>query len=273
MNQKVVLITGATDGIGKALAKKMVSENFSICFIGRNESKVRTFEKDLRLINSQVNILGIVADLTLLKDTKRACQIFLENFDTLHVLILNANSIANDRIITSEGNEQNFALGYLSRVLMIEQLLPVLKITNKSQILSVIGLDVDRLDFDDLTIKTNFTGRKGLTRWQWAINLYTHHFNTIENVPMNLYMPGLVRTKILKNEPQPMRLFVQIMNKIMGLTPEQAADNLFYVIQQIEDNNLSDCTFSYRKRRNPIKLHMEKNDLENLLKVNSELFR
>ncbi len=84
----------------------------------------------------------------------------MQNYSNLDVLVLNANAIANERIITEDGNEQNFAIGYLSRVLMIERLEKILENTPNSQIISVIGLDTSRIDFRDISIEKDFTGRK-----------------------------------------------------------------------------------------------------------------
>ncbi len=271
--QKTALITGATDGIGKALAQKLLEENMELVIIGRNPEKVRNTVNELISKTKKNSISGITADLSLMKDVKFACDEFFKNHNQLNYLILNANAICNERTITEEGNEQNFAIGYLSRVLMIKLLQKVLEATPKSQILSVIGLDVTRVDFDDLTIEKDFSGRKGLTRWQWAINLFTDIYNKESNVPLNLYMPGLVKTKILKNEPQPMRLFVQIMNMIIGLKPEKSAVNIMKVINEINKNNLSNVTFSYSKQRKPIKLELKTGDDRRLVNVTQTLIQ
>lgn len=86
-----------------------------------------------------------------------------------------------------------------------------------------------------------------------------------------MYMPGLVKTKILKNEPQPMRLFVQIMNIIMGLTPQKAAENIYKVIQKITLENLKNKTFSYSKIRKRIKLETKVGDTEKLINLTENL--
>lgn len=271
--QKTAIITGATDGIGKALAQRLLVENMEVVIIGRNHEKVRNTVKELSSKTNKNSIYGITADLTLMKDVKSACDEFLKNHNELNYLILNANAIANDRIITVEGNEQNFAIGYLSRVLMIKLLEKTMEATPYSQILSVIGLDVSRVNFDDLTIEKDFTGRKGLTRWQWAINLFTDIYNKESKIPMNLYMPGLVKTKILKNEPQPMRIFVQIMNMIMGLKPEKSAENILKVINEIELRKLSNATFSYSKQRKPIKLELKTGDDLRLMNVTNTIMQ
>lgn len=164
--KKTALITGATDGIGKALAVKLLSENYVVNIIGRNTQKVSDTISELKLLNPINEIFGITADLSKMSDVKRACEEYLQNNPNLDLLVLNANAIANERIITEDGNEQNFAIGYLSRVLMIEKLEKTLENTPNSQIISVIGLDVMQVDFEDLTIEKDFTGRKGLTRWQ-----------------------------------------------------------------------------------------------------------
>lgn len=271
--QKTAIITGATDGIGKALAQRLLVENMEVVIIGRNREKVRNTVKELSSKTNKNSIYGITADLTLMKDVKSACDEFLKNHNELNYLILNANAIANDRIITVEGNEQNFAIGYLSRVLMIKLLEKTMEATPYSQILSVIGLDVSRVNFDDLTIEKDFTGRKGLTRWQWAINLFTDIYNKERKIPMNLYMPGLVKTKILKNEPQPMRIFVQIMNMIMGLKPEKSAEKILKVINEIELRKLSNATFSYSKQRKPIKLELKTGDDLRLMNVTNTIMQ
>lgn len=269
--KQIALITGATDGIGKATAAKLLKEGWEVIIVGRNRQKVADTVAGLKAQCSRQSISGITADLSLMADVTNACDEFLKNHTRLDLLLLNANAIANERIITKEGNEQNFAIGYLSRVLMIKKLEKVLEDTHQSQIISVIGLDVSRVDFEDITIEKDFTGRKGLTRWQWAINLFTKAYNQSGIVPMNLYMPGLVRTKILKNEPQPMRLLVQIMNVIMGLTPEKSAENIFKVINEIKTKGKRNATYSYSKERKPIKLEVHTGDSEKLITLTEKL--
>lgn len=188
----------------------------------------------------------MTADLSLMTEVKNAVEIFLQNNVRLDILLLNANAIANERMITKEGNEQNFAVGYLSRVLMINLLQEVLENTENSQILSVVGRDYARLDFEDITISKNFTSWKGLTRWQWAINLFLVNYAQQSKVLTNIYA-WLVKTKILANEPQPMRLFVQIMNKIIGITPEKAAENIFIVLNEIIQENKQGHIYSWKK--------------------------
>lgn len=132
-------------------------------------------------------------------------------------------------------------------------------------------MDYSRIDFDDLTISNNFTGRKGLTRWQWAMNIFVREFTLKNSIPLNLYMPGLVKTKILANEPQPMRTFVKLMNIIVGISVDKAAENIFSVITEIANNHKKRNCYAWRKERKLPKVEMQDGDLEKLWKVTDSI--
>lgn len=84
-------------------------------------------------------------------------------------------------------------------------------------------------------------------------------------------MPGLVRTKILANEPQPMRLFVQIMNKIISITPEKAADNIFVVINEISKHHKTGVCYAWQKEVSLPNMKIKKGDQEKLSCITNEL--
>lgn len=264
MQLKTALITGATDGIGKALAGKLLQQDWEVVIVGRSPKKCTETVEALKRLSGRDSISALEADLSSMQKTKEACDRFLATHTSLDLLVLNANAIANERIVTPEGNEHNFAIGFLSRILMLKKLEERLADTKGSHVLSVIGLDTARLDFDDPTIHKDFSGRKGLTRWQWAMNLFVSDYAATGPVPINLYMPGLVKTKILSNEPQPMRAFVKIMNLLVGITPEKAAENMLLALNDIAQKHKNGATYSWAKERTPLKLDTQPDDLERL---------
>ena len=230
---KIALITGGTDGIGKATARKLLTEGWRVVIVGRNSARCEAAVADLKTTTRSDGISTVLADLSGLADVNKAAESFLDKHSSLDFLFLNANAIAQTRMITAEGFESNFALGYLGRALLTRKLESVLKATPGSQALTVVGLNVARVDFDDLTMEKRFSSQEALGRWQWATQLFTGEFNRRSPVLMNIYMPGLVRTKILANEPQPMRTMVKIMNLIVGIPVEKAADNVFAVVGDV----------------------------------------
>lgn len=127
------------------------------------------------------------------------------------------------------------------------------------------------MDFDDITIKNNFTGRKALGRWQWCMNVFTREYVSKQTIPLNLYMPGLVKTKILANEPQPMRAFVKLMNVLVGISVDKSAENVFSVMNDIVVNNKNGACYSWKKERLFPKVEMKPDDQSRLWDLTNSL--
>jgi len=246
-NGKVALITGGTDGIGKATAMKLLLEGWEVVIIGRNAAKCETTVLELKESTQNNKLSAITADLALLSEAKRASDSFLATHIRLDFLFLNANAIVQKWTLTSEGFESNFALGHLSRALMAKKCKALLKATPGSQILSVVGKNISKLDYGDLNMEKKFSDMDALGKWQWAEQLFAKEFNSQSSVPMNIYMPGLVKTKILKNETQLMRLIVGIANLIIGISTEKSAENVFRVITDVAQNNRKGVYYSVNK--------------------------
>ncbi len=162
--QQTALITGGTDGIGKATARKFLAAGWAVVIVGRNPARCAATVAELQAARPAAAISALVADLALLRDVQRVAESFLATHSTLDFLFLNANAIAQTRLLTAEGFESNFALGYLGRALLTLQLDPVLQATPRPQILTVVGLNVVRLDFADLTLAQHYTGQAALGR-------------------------------------------------------------------------------------------------------------
>lgn len=271
--EKTALITGGTDGIGKATARKLLREGWEVVVVGRNPQRCDATVRELKSEINTGEITAITADLSLLSETKKACDTFLRSHERLDFLFLNANAIAQTRILTSEGFEANFALGYLSRVLMTRSLEGILNQTPGAQAMTVVGLNVTRVNFDDLDMATNFTSQEALGRWQWAIQVFTSEFNRKSTAPMNIYIPGLVRTKILANEPQPMRTIVKIMNLVIGISVERAADNVYSVMGDVSRTGKKGVTYAWRRQRDSLDLKLLPGDAQRLSDLTQELLR
>lgn len=251
MGIRVALITGATDGIGKATARSLLRANWSIVITGRSPEKCKNTidELEVEFPNSKVSYL--VADLSQMSDVKRLASEFSADHDHLDLLLLNANSITQDHVRTKDGFEANFAIGYLGRTLLTWQLEPLLKKAQNPQVVHVVGLNLERINFDDPSTPEGFSSMKALGRWQWAVQVFSREYNRrVPSVAVNIYMPGLVKTKILANEPQPMRLFVQLANVFIGVPVPKAGDELASVIDELFSNNLRDSYYA-RKERKP----------------------
>ena len=271
MSNQTALITGATDGIGKAVARKLLGQGWRVVIVGRNPQRCAAAVAELQAAIPGGQISAITADLSLMSDTQKAVYQFLAENGSLDFLFLNANAIALERVLTPEGFESNFALGHLSRALMALKLEQVLKSTPDAQIMTVVGLNTEKLDYDDLTIARNYTSGKALARWQWSTRVFTKRSNTFSPVLMNVYMPGLVRTKILANEPQPMRLMVKIMNRIIGIPVEKSAENVFIALNDVIQNKRKDVVYQWKEVKPSSDMEMSPDDPQRLWDLTHKL--
>jgi NAD(P)-dependent dehydrogenase (short-subunit alcohol dehydrogenase family) len=269
---RVALITGGTDGIGKATAAQLLGAGWDVVVVGRDPSRCASPVAELRAAAGSPSVSAITADLSLMSATKRASEEFLAGHERLDFLFLNANAIAQRRELTSEGFERNFALGYLSRALLALELEDVLAATAGSQILSVVGLNKSRLDFDDLSMQQGFSGMKALGRWQWAVQVFAREFERRSPVPMNIYMPGIVKTKILRSEPNVlMRTMIRAVYAVKAASVEDSAGYVLGVMRDIEDNGRRDAYYSVKTLKPRRDLEDQPGDQETLWTVTDAL--
>ena len=245
---RVAFITGGTDGIGKAVARRLLREGWDVVVVGRSASRCTATVAELDAESAGGRASALVADLSLLADTRRACDEFLAAHARLDVLLLNANAIAQTRTLTSEGQEANLALGYLSRALTAQLLKPALEAAPKPQILTVVGLNKrPHLDFGDLGMDRDFSGMKALGRWQWAMQIYAREWNVRESVPLNVYMPGIVKTKILRSEPNVLlRTLIRAVYAVRATTADQSAGHIVDVMRDVEENGRRDTYYAVK---------------------------
>lgn len=272
MDAKTALITGATDGIGKATARRFLSAGWEVVIVGRSPARCEATVEELRAMNAG-RVSALVGDLTLMSEVKRVADSFLAAHRRLDFLLLNANTIVQSRVVTSEGFESNFALGHWGRALLLQLVDGTLAATPGSQALTVVGRDTERPAFDDLSLAQGYTARSALKRWQWCTQVYIGEYGRRCRNLANIYMPGLVHTKILADEPQPMRTVVRIANLIFGIPPAKAGDNVYAVMEDVASSGAQGVTYAWSKRSKPLNLKLQPGDGERLWNATAELLR
>lgn len=268
----VAIITGSTDGIGKATARRLLRDGWEVVVTGRGRARCEATVAELRAAAPQARVSALVADLSRMDEVRAAADEFLATHDRLDLLLLNANAITQEHTLTPDGFEANFAVGYLGRALLTWRLAAALRRTPGAQVLAVVGLNLERIDFDEPSGRAGFSSMKALGRWQWAMQVFAREWNRrVPETAMNVYMPGLVKTKILANEPQPMRLFVKLANLIIGVPVERAGDELAGVVARARAEGLRDAYFARTTLEPPRALKDAPGDGERLWALSERL--
>ena len=134
LENKTILITGASDGIGKAIALALAKENTNLILFGRDQGKLEEVAKEC---GSTTKIYAF--DIT---DDGARNKIVTEVLDTctVDVLINNAGLFAKTKQLTADGFEQQFGVNYLGHFLLTQKLLPVLQKAPKARIVHLASI-------------------------------------------------------------------------------------------------------------------------------------
>jgi NAD(P)-dependent dehydrogenase (short-subunit alcohol dehydrogenase family) len=165
----VILITGATDGLGRGVAQRLAEHGATLMLHGRNP--VRLAETAAALGSDRVSTH--VADLSRLADVRALADDVERSTDRLHVLVNNAGigsgkPDGTTRQESADGHELRFAVNYLAGFLLTQRLLPLLRRSAPARIVNVASLGQAPIDFDDVMLHHNYSGGRAYSQSKLA---------------------------------------------------------------------------------------------------------
>jgi NAD(P)-dependent dehydrogenase (short-subunit alcohol dehydrogenase family) len=241
---KVIMVSGATDGIGQAVALILARQGAEIVGIGRNPQKSA---RSTRMIiensgNQKVNYL--LADLSSQQDIRNLVAEFKRKYDRLDVLVNNAGASFARRQETVDGIEMTFALNHLNYFLLTNLLLDVLKAGAPSRIVNVSSRLHRQgvMDFDDLQFQRGYSRFKAYRRSKLANVQFTYELARRlqgTSVTVNAADPGLVKTNAGSSDGLLSRLAKGLVDAIAAQTPEEGAQTIVYLASSPEVSGVS----------------------------------
>jgi len=177
VKDKVVLITGATNGLGKGTAKRFASMGATVLLHGRVQSKLEAVKGEIieETVNDQ--ILTYRADLASLEEVRGLASAIESRHDKLDVLINNAGvgfgRPGASRELSKDGFELRFAVNYLAPYALTNLLLKVLLRSAPSRIVNVGSLGQEPIDFTDLMLERDYNGKRAYRRSKAALAMFT----------------------------------------------------------------------------------------------------
>ena len=228
MDGKVCLVTGATNGIGKATALALAKMGATVVIVGRNPAKCAEVTSEIGKMTGNKSVEALIADLSIMAEVRQAADHFKARHRTLHVLVNNVGAAFGKRQVTTEGFERTFALNYLNHFLLTNLLLDTLKASAPARIVNVAS-NVHKgahLDFDDLQSQKGVFLRDAYGRSKLANVLFSHELArrlSGTGVTSNVLHPGLVHTGFASNLGSLPSAAIGFFMRFAGLTPEQGA--------------------------------------------------
>ena len=226
--QRVALVTGSTSGLGRELAIRLGARGDHVIVHGRNE------ERGAEVVDA-INAAGpgsarfYRADFASLAAVRRFAGRLLADYDRMDILINNAGfgSAPDERLLTDDGHEYRFQVNYLSPFLLTRMLLPRLRSSAPSRIVNVSSGAQTPIDFDDVMIERNFSGRRAYAQSKLAQVMFTHDL-----------AEELAETGIVVGSLHPATYMPTGMVRRLGVTPRSTiADGADAVMQVVDSDD------------------------------------
>ncbi|MEO0124029.1 MAG: SDR family NAD(P)-dependent oxidoreductase [candidate division WOR-3 bacterium] len=255
---KLVVITGATSGIGYFTAVKYAYHGANLCCVNRNEEKSRVLRDEIEN-KYKVKCDCIIADLSRLAEIRRVGDILLSFSSPIDVLIHNAGIYLTHRHITEDGIEKVFVVNYLSSFMLNFILKDKFKKQGKTRIILVNseghrfviwGIRLDDLNWE----KRRYSGLRSYgyakTAQLLSMLIFNEYFKG-SNVRINAMHPGAVRTDA-GEENGPLYYWIKknIYDKILK-SPEISAEALYYLGVAKDMDGISGKFFNLTTEENP----------------------
>jgi NAD(P)-dependent dehydrogenase (short-subunit alcohol dehydrogenase family) len=171
--EATVLVTGATDGLGKRVALELADRGATVLVHGRSRERCEAVLKEVRRGTGSEGARYYLADLSSLGAVRRLAEQILSEHDRLDVLVNNAGIIAREREETVDGVELTFAVNYLAHFLLTNLLLPLLLGSAPARIVNVASAGQSPVNFRDVMLKRGYSGMKAYTQSKLAQVMFT----------------------------------------------------------------------------------------------------
>ncbi|HRI26456.1 MAG TPA: SDR family oxidoreductase [Chitinophagales bacterium] len=256
MKEKVVIITGANSGIGKAAAIELAKQGAHIVMVCRNKEKAEAAKTDIIAQSGNQHIDLYICDLASQKQIRQLAAELRKNYPQIHVLLNNAGLIMADKQVTQDGLEMTFATNHLSYFLLTNLLLDVITATPQARIVNVSSgahQMVRSIDFD------NLQAEKSYSMWQvYGLSKLGNIFFTYElarrlaqqgcDTTVNCLHPGVVSTNFAQKETDAwwVKLGFKLLKPLIR-TPEQGAETSIYLASSPDVAGISGKYFDSKK--------------------------
>jgi NAD(P)-dependent dehydrogenase (short-subunit alcohol dehydrogenase family) len=207
LSEHVILVTGATDGLGRGLAEHFAARGATVLVHGRSEDRVAATIESLGPAG-EAKARGYLADFSALSQVRALAEALRAGEPRIDVIVNNAG-IGSDvpggprRQTSADGFELRFAVNYLAPFLLTRLLLPVIRRSVPARIVNVSSAGQMAIDVDDPMITRNYTGTRAYCQSKLAQIMFTRALNERldnEDITVNALHPATyMPTKIVSN--------------------------------------------------------------------------
>jgi len=201
--EATVLVTGATDGLGRRVAREIAAKGATVLLHGRSPERLEAALEELRRETGNEMLGFYLADLSSLGEVRGLAERVLSEHDRLDVLVNNAGIIAREREESGDGHELTFAVNYLSHFLLTGLLLPLLKDSTPARIVNVASAGQSPIDFSNTMLERGYDAMKAYSQSKLAQIMFTFELaGRLRNTGVTtnaLHPASLMDTKMVRD--------------------------------------------------------------------------
>ena len=251
--EKVMIVTGATGGIGLITARELAASGARVVLVGRSQQRL---DNAVALITKQTPhalLDTIQADLSVQAQVIAAANTIKQRYDHIDVLINNAGAFYSQREISVDGIEMTWALNHMAPFILTTNVLDLLRASASDRVITVSSIAHQRatIDFADLEGKKQYSPMKAYGQSKLANILFTYELARQlkdSHVTANALHPGFVATGFAQNNSGWLaRLFAAL--HVFAITPERGAETSVFLAQ---DTSIEGTTGGYFEKCKPV---------------------
>ena len=177
LENRIILVTGATDGLGKHVAAELAARGATVLLHGRDREKGNALLQTIASDTGNRNLFYYNADFSSLDAVRRLAGEITAAHERLDVLINNAGTGAGvrgeSREKSADGHELRLAVNYLAPFCLTHRLLPLLRRSAAARIVNVASVGQQAIDFDDVILATGYDGLRAYRQSKLALVMFT----------------------------------------------------------------------------------------------------
>lgn len=273
---KTIIITGASDGIGLEAASQLAAQGHHLVLVGRNPAKVQKAVERVTSESPDVAVESFVADFAVLDDVRRLAGELAAAYPRIDVLVNNAGTVYDKRILTVDGFESTFAVNHLAPFLLTELLFDRLVASGPARIVTTASVGHYRgtMDFDDLGYERGYQIMRAYSRSKLANVMYTRSLAVRlggTGATANCLHPGAVATSIWAGAPAVAKPILAVAKRFFMITPAEGGATLTYLATSPEVEGLSGGYYEKNRIKEPSELAHDEAVTSRLVETSRQL--
>jgi NAD(P)-dependent dehydrogenase (short-subunit alcohol dehydrogenase family) len=258
LNDKICLVTGASSGIGRAVAEEFARAGAELILVVRNRHRGEKAVNEIIKNSGNLNIRLFNTDLSSYNEIKGLSEKLHSLYSRIDIIVNSAGGYFSKFRLTIDGTEATFDINYVARFLLINRMLDLILKSPSGKIINVTGENHRKgeLNLDSKQESLHYSPMKAVNRAKLADMIFSMELaRRLKNtrVSVNTIHPGIVKTNIMNNDPDApvcAKVFYNMIKHFFK-SPEKAGKDILYLAASEEESGKYFCG---RKIKEPISL-------------------